>query len=191
MLCSHSLVLYNLCGVWEGTSDRGKKQRERTWETIISLLSYSSVLWKVCEWGDLEASGSQHPVLCPMNLFSSILLLPWLRERLEQQEPWESWLSKQKKAPYTGTSKLCSSCPSLKVLNEHSGTSELPQAQWSEQCLSSCDLMEGWDWVMDRMSREEGAGQMSTKISPGSIGSQPNSYRCFKQMIDGYLTYKK
>lgn len=155
--CSHSgfrACSYSFCSVWEGSAWR--KSNERELESIISFLSYSSVLCNICGWGNLEATAVSIPFRVPwiFSLFFAFVTVvegqagttQGLRGFAKQAEKG-SWHSHQQVVIITCVPKSPNDC---------SGTSDLPQANGME-CLSSFDLMEGWDWGRGWMSKE-GAG---------------------------------
>lgn len=95
--------------------------------------------------GETMAVSIPYPVsLCtPFLLFSFSFLFIFVTLVEEKtgttclERVWEA----RRKDSHTHISKWGSSLLSLEVCNDYSGTSDLPQAQWDQQCPSSFDLM--------------------------------------------------
>lgn len=132
-----------------------EQNRERGLERLH--LSYSKVSWTVCRWGNSEAMTVSipypvppcPPFFCLLFSFSFLFSLdPCWRKGWNNLSLERVCKARRKDYP-THTSKLGSSLLSPGVRNDHSGLSDLPQAQWGQQCLSSFDLMEEGDWGRD------------------------------------------
>jgi hypothetical protein len=77
--CCVAIALFSAASeVWVGgcggtVCEKNSKEREFECKTAVSLLLYSSVLRKVCEWGNLEARALNIPFPKSHESFSHLL----------------------------------------------------------------------------------------------------------------------
>ena len=153
------------------------------------FLAYSSVWWRVCGWGNLEAMAVSipFPVSREPFFFSFVALV--------ERKAGATWALRgfarqaQKSSPHSHQ-QVVTTPLSLRALNDHSGTSNLPQAQWVNSVSVLLTCWRGETEVGIEGAEVKGQAQMSAKISLDSLGSQPSNYRRFKQTINEHSTCK-
>lgn len=166
-----------------------EKSKEREPESLSFLSCVFRYLMESLWVGKLGGHGSQYPTLCVPWTFPLFFCCPCWEKGWGNRSLERVCKANTERLP-TLTRASCHITSVPRVLNDHSGTSNLPQARWVNSVSVLLTWWRGETEVGIEWAEAKGQAQMSAKISLDSLGSQPSNYRRFKQTINEHSTCK-